>query len=169
MRPTLRTGLHLALGLAVAAVAGRAHASARGLRAPAQRIVAFDPPPGWERAATPPSSRLLGTWSHRDGGRLTLAAERVAAGVTAQRLFDDSKPALAKQGWTLGKVEAQPMRVVADATLDGGKRVARQLYLVEEGFAYVITLVAPVEQRADHARDFDEAVGSLKLGAADER
>jgi hypothetical protein len=166
----MRSSTSVALGLALLAVAGQAHAGGvRGLRAPAQRIAGFDPPSGWERAATPPSTRLLGTWAHRDGGRLTLAAERVPAGVTAQRLFDDSKAALGKQGWVLGKVEAQPMRVVAEATLDGGKRLARQLYLVEEGFAYVVTLVAPVEQRVERARDFDEAIGSLKLGTPDER
>ncbi len=147
----------------LAAVPALATGPLRTLRAPAQRSVAFEPPAGWERAASPPSSRLLATWSHHDGGRLTLVAERVS-GRSAQQLFDESRPSLEKQGWTLGKVERKPERVVVEATLERGKRIARQLYLVEEGFAYVVTLVAPAAQLADRAHDFDEAIASLRLG-----
>lgn len=159
----------VAVGLAVAFCAPRAFAagSARQLKAPAQRIAAFEPPVGWERAATPPSTRLLGTWAHHLGGRITLGAERVPSTATAQKLFDDSRAALEKQGWKLGKIDRQPTRTTVEATLDQGKRIARQLYLVEDGFAYVITLVAPADQLADRAHDFDESVASLKLGAAD--
>ena len=133
-----------------------------------QRIVLFDPPTGWERGASPPSSRLLGTWSHQDGGRLTLAAERAAAGVLATRIFDDGRPTLVRQGWSLTHVDRQPTRVVVEATLAAGKRMARQLYLVEEGFVYVITLVAPAAQTTDRARDFEAACASLKLGKAED-
>jgi hypothetical protein len=141
------------------------------LRAPAQHIVAFDPPGTWERAPTPPSSRLLATWAHRDSGRLTIAAQEVGAKVDAATLFDESRTSLERQGWTLGHVDrgktTPAMRVLVDATLDKGKRVARQLYLVEAGFAYVVTLVAPAEHAADRLRDFDDAVATLKLGDGD--
>ena len=65
------------------------------------------------------------------------------------------------------RVDRQPARVLVEATLDKGRRIARQLYLVEEGFAYVITLVAPLEQKDQRSRDFDEAIGSLKLGTGE--
>jgi hypothetical protein len=168
MRPVhwLRPLLVAAL-LVAATGSARATGSLRALRAPAQRIVSFEPPAGWERAASPPSSRLLATWSHHAGGRLTLVAERIA-GKTAQQVFDESRPSLEKQGWTLGRVDRKPDRVVVEATLDKGRRMARQLYLVEEGFAYVITLVGPVEQQSERAHDFDEAAASLKLGAGED-
>ena len=141
--------------------------SPRALRAPALRIVSFDPPPSWERGATPPSTRLLATWSHASGARLTLAAEHVAGGVTAVRVFDDSRASLEKQGWAIGKVERADGRVTVDAALDKGKRVARQAYVVEGGFVYVVTMVAPADQAADRGRDLDDAVRSLRLGDSD--
>jgi hypothetical protein len=153
--------------LVAVAVPASAIGPLRALHAPAQRVVSFEPPAGWERSASPPSSRLLGTWSHHDGGRLTLAAERTTV-KSAQQVFEQSRPSLEKQGWTLGRVDHKPERVVVEATLDKGRRMARQLYLVEEGFAYVVTLVGPVEQQAERSHDFDEAVASLKLGAGED-
>jgi hypothetical protein len=157
----------LALTLALGAflpLAASALGPARVLRAPEHHVLAFEPPMGWERAASPPSARLLGTWAHRDGGRLTLAADHAAAGATAMQLFDASKKSLEREGWSITHVDTQPTRVTVDAKIEKGRRAARQLYLVEAGFAYVVTLVAPAEQQAERARDFDEAVGSLKLG-----
>jgi hypothetical protein len=168
MRPArLLLALRVAALLVAAAAPARASGPARALRAPAQRIVSFEPPTGWERAASPPSARLLGTWSHHDGGRLTLVADRVS-GKSAQQVFEQSRPSLEKQGWSLGHVDRKPDRVVVEATLDKGRRIAKQLYLVEEGFAYVVTLVGPVEQQSERGHDFDEAVASLKLGAGEE-
>ena len=137
-----------------------------------QRIVAFEPPQGWDRAATPPSARLLATWAHREGGRLTLAADRIATGVDAAHLFDESRAALENQGWTLDRVDRNPARpsgdsgsrVLVEASLARGRRHARQLYVVDSGFAYVVTMVASTGQEKNSARDFDAAVSSLRLG-----
>ncbi len=162
--------IFFALSLACAANATAAP-SPRLLRAPPQRILAFDPPASWDRAPTPPSSRLLATWAHRDSGRLTIAAQQVGNQGDAGKLFDESRGSLERQGWTITRVDRPKSgvtpRVVVDATLDKGKRVARQLYLVEGGFVYVVTLVAPEEHAAERLRDFDDAVGTLKLGDAD--
>ena len=174
-RPAARARAALvaaALVVGVACVVGDPAAAGttaglRTLRSPTQHVVAFEPPAGWERAATPPSSRLLATWAHHDGGRLTLVAE-LAAGKTALQIFEQSRPALEKQGWSLGKTERKPERVILEATLDKGRRHARQLYLVEDGWAYVVTMAAPAEQDAARAHDFDEAIGSLKLGTGED-
>jgi hypothetical protein len=145
--------------------------SVRTLRAPDQRIQSFEPPSAWERAADPPSSLVLGVWSHRDGGRITLAADRVASGTVAGRVFDDSRKSLVSQGWSLGKVDRAPngARVLVEATLEHGRRIARQAYIVDGGFVYVVTMVAPAEQTADRARDFEDTVATLKLGAVEKR
>jgi hypothetical protein len=155
--------LAAAIGVFVPAIA-LAIGPSRVLRAPEKHVLSFEPPAGWDRAASPPSARLLGTWAHRDGGRLTLAADHAAAGASAMQLFDASKKSLEKEGWSITHVDTQPTRVTVDAKIDKGRRAARQLYLVEDGFAYVVTLVAPAEQQADRAHDFDDAVASLKLG-----
>ena len=46
------------------------------------------------------------------------------------------------------------------ATLDKGKRLARQVYLVEAGWAYVLTLVSETAQAASRGKDFDEVLSS---------
>jgi hypothetical protein len=138
--------------------------SQRAFRSPAHRVTSVEPPTGWERAAAPPSSRLLASWAHRDGARLTLAADRVPASADAKKLFEQSRSSLEKQGWAVGRVDAQPGRVLVEATIDKGKRVARQLYLVEGGLAYVLTLVSDAAEAPARAREFDETVASLKLG-----
>ncbi len=158
--------------LALAQNSAQAVPNPRILRAPAQRILSFDPPGTWERAPTPPSSRLLATWAHRDAGRLTIAAQQVGDVTDAAKIFDESRASLERQGWSITHVDrakagAPSGRVTVDASLDKGKRIGRQLYLVEGGFVYVITLVAPQEQAADRLRDFDDAVASLKLGDSD--
>lgn len=142
--------------------------SARLFHSAAYRIAAVDPPSGWELAPSPPSSRLLATWTHKEGARLTLAAESTAE-TNAGKLLDQAKPALAAQGWTLKHEDRQPTRVTIEATLDGGKRVARQLYAVEKGFAYVLTLVAPADQSTDRNHDFDDTVTTMRIGANDNR
>ncbi|MEO6954259.1 MAG: hypothetical protein ABI321_20825 [Polyangia bacterium] len=149
------------LSLASAAVAAP---SAKLFRSPDYRVVAVDPPTGWELAASPPSSRLLASWAHRDGAKLTLAAQRSAL-TDADKLFEQSKDALKTQGWSIGAVDKQSGRIAVQATLDHGRRIARQLYCVEEGFAYVLTMVAPAGQGALRARDFDDTVATMRLGA----
>jgi len=142
--------------------------SARLFHSAAYRIAAVDPPTGWELAPSPPSSRLLATWTHKEGARLTLAAES-SAETSAGKLLDQAKGALTAQGWTVKHEDRQPTRVTIEATLDGGKRIARQLYAVEKGFAYVLTLVAPADQVNERARDFDDTVSTMRIGANDNR
>lgn len=165
------SGYLVGLGLAVVALglSAVAHAtpSPRAFRSPPHQIVSIEPPAGWDLSASPPSTRLVASWTHRDGAKLTLVAERAAADVEAGKLFEQSRPSLERQGWTLGAVNRQPTRVLVEATLDRGKRSARQLYLVEGGFVYVLTLVAPVEQTSARARDLDETIASLRTSTSE--
>jgi hypothetical protein len=137
--------------------------SARLFHSSAYLIAAVDPPTGWELAASPPSSRLLATWTHRDGARLTLVAE-ASAETDAGKLFDRAKTGIERQAWVVKHVDRQPTRVTVEATVDRGRRVGRQLYAVEKGFSYVLTLVAPADQATDRARDFDDTVSSMRIG-----
>jgi hypothetical protein len=58
-------------------------------------------------------------------------------------------------------------RVRLEATLDDGRRLVRQLYAVADGFGYVVTMVGPMARAPQLRRDFDEAAGSLAVGAAE--
>lgn len=146
--------------------------SQRLVKSPPHKLQSIEPPPGWELSPSPPSSRLIATWSHREGARLTLAAEAVPNTLDAAQLFQRSRASLERQGWSIGPVTRTPgkngvQRVVVDATLDKGKRSARQLYVVEDGFAYVLTLVSATEQTLARQREFDETVASMRIGTDD--
>lgn len=128
------------------------------------RVRSFEPPVGWQLAPQSSYPRLLASYAHREGGRLTLSAQKVQPGVSAQTLVDQSKPALSKQGFTGIRVKTDGDGQRLEAELDGGKRFVRQVYLVDGGIGFVITLVAPVASAAHMGADFEEAVKSLTLG-----
>ncbi len=173
MRALLKgSALRVLLAAACCTIGSTAAASPsqRLIKSPPHRLQSIEPPPGWELSPSPPSSRLLATWTHREGSRLTLAAEQAPAGVDANQLFARSRPSLERQGWTIVKATpsigktAGSQRVVIEATLDKGKRSARQLYLVEEGFAYVLTMVNASEQSSARQRELDETIASMRVG-----
>lgn len=137
------------------------------------KVRAFEPPVGWEAQTASSYPRLLAAYEDKSGARLTLVAQRVAPGTTARALSDESRPALERQGFqsivvTLERApdgpEDAPPRVRLEASLDGGRRFVRQLYLVDEGIGYVMTLVGPATRSYSLRRDFDEAAQSLQLG-----
>jgi hypothetical protein len=140
--------------------------SARVYRNEPMRVRSFEPPVGWELAPQSSYPRLLASYAHREGGRLTLSAQKVQPGVSAQTLVDQSKPALSKQGFTAIRVKADVEGVRLDAELDGGKRFVKQLYLVDTGIGYVVTLVAPLASAQRMTNDFEEALKSLNLGSS---
>jgi len=149
------------LSSTLTAAVATAAPSPRLFRSTAHQIASIEPPVGWDLSASPPSTRLVASWTHRDGAKLTLVAERAPSGVDASKLFDQSRPSLERQGWVIGRTERQPARVSVEASLERGKRGARQLYLVLDGFVYVLTMVAPTEQTSARSKDLDETVASL--------
>jgi hypothetical protein len=57
------------------------------------------------------------------------------------------------------------VRLRLDAQLDDGRKLVRQLYAVNDGIGYVITMIGPMTRAPQLRRDFDEAVLTLELGA----
>jgi hypothetical protein len=155
---------------AFVAVAAAAPFSARSYRNEAARVSVIVPPPGWEQAPQSTYPRILATWSQRDA-RITLSAERApnpdAGAFDAQALVDRSRPALQRQGFyglEVAPDTADTSRRRLHARLEGGRRFLVQLYIVDEGWTYVLTLVGPTADEKRLTSEFDDTVRSLVLG-----
>src|SRR4051812_42580764 len=98
--------------------------SGRVYRNDAMRVRAFAPPQGWELAPQSSYPRLLASYSHGEGARLTLSAQRVPATATAESLAEQSKGPLEKQGFAGIRITRDGDRARLDADLDGGRRFA---------------------------------------------
>ncbi len=145
-------------------------AGGRPVHRDALKVRGFEPPVGWEAQPVGSYARLLGAWETKDGGRLTLVAQKVKPGATARALADQSRPALERQGFhaiTLSPVAAagdESDRLLLDASVDDGRRFVRQLYAVAGAIGYVVTMVGPSPRATAMRRDFDEAAASLSVG-----
>jgi hypothetical protein len=134
------------------------------------KVRAFEPPLGWEAQPTGTYTRLLALFVDKEGGKLTLVAARVAATMTARALADESRAALARQGFRaiVESSDKGPLgdlpRIRLDAQLDDGRKLARQLYVVNDGIGYVVTMIGPMTRAPQLRRDFDEALQTLELG-----
>jgi hypothetical protein len=148
-----------------------ARADGRSYRNEAMKVRAFEPPLGWEPQSTGSYTRLLAQWADKDGDRLTLVAARVPPATTARQLADESRPALVRQGFKsiVETSEKAPgsdqMRLSLEARLDDGRKLARQLYVINGGIGYVITMIGSAMRAPQLRRDFDEAALSLELGS----
>lgn len=153
------------------AIVSRARADSRSYHNEAMKVRALAPPVGWDSLPTGSYARLLATWSDKEGGKLTLVAARVPPAATAKSLADESRPALARQGFksiveTADKAPNSELpRVRLDALLDDGRRFARQIYIVNDKIGYVVTLIGPTPRAPQLTRDFDDTVATLELGA----
>jgi hypothetical protein len=152
------------VALAVLAPALLGAGSSRVYRNDAAHVRAFAPPAGWELAPQSSYPRLLASYSHSDGARLTLSGQRVASTVTALDLAEQARVPLEKQGFTAIRITKDGDRARLDADLDGGHRFAKQIYVVAGGFAYVVTLISPLAASGRMAPDFEDAVRSLQVG-----
>src|SRR4029079_7363241 len=114
----------------------------------AMRVRAFEAPAGWELAPQSSYPRLLASYSHHEGGKLTLSAQKVPATTTSMDLAEQSRMPLEKQGFTALRVHADGPRARLEADRDGGKRFVKQAYLVDGGIGYVVTLIGPLNALA---------------------
>jgi hypothetical protein len=158
----MRDRLLLASLVAVSIAAGGPHV----YRNDQARVRAFAPPAGWELAPQASYPRLLAAYLGAEGAKLTLAGQKLARDQSALSLAEEARPALEKQGFTKVHLAAEGERARVEAELDGGKRFLKQLYVVDGGWAYVITMVAPTSSAAHTAPDFDEAVRSLQIAGS---
>jgi hypothetical protein len=145
-------------------------AGGRSFRNDATKVRGFEPPVGWEPQQAGSYARLLGVWETKDGGRLTLVAQKVKEGTTARSLIDESTPALQRQKLRDFHIAPAPSpgdesdRATLDAVVDDGHRFMRQLYAVAGDIGYVVTMVGPLARAPQMKRDFDEAAASLSVG-----
>jgi hypothetical protein len=129
------------------------------------RVRAFAPPAGWEMAPQSSYPRLLAAYIGADGAKLTLAGQKLGrADQSAVALAEQSRASLEKQGFTAVHIAAEGDRARVDAQVDGGKRFMKQIYVVNGGWGYVVTLIGSSAAAARSTSDFDEAVRSLQLG-----
>src|ERR1051325_537116 len=92
----------------------------------AMKVRGFEAPVGWEPQPVGSYARLLAAWETKDGGRMTLVAQKVKQGASARSLADESRPALQRQGFREIKLSLSPQpsdesdRIVLDAVVDDG-------------------------------------------------
>jgi hypothetical protein len=163
-RATTAAATRAVLAAAAIAVLAGAGSTPRLYRNEAMRVRAFEPPIGWELAPQQSYTRLLASYTHTGGGRLTLSAQKVAPGTSARALVEQSQPALMRQGFADIRVQDEGGRTRLEALLEGSKRFVKQVYVVERDVAYVITLIAPQAAAPVMLRDFEDTVHSLQLG-----
>ena len=138
---------------------------ARLYRNDAMKVRAFQPPPGWELAPQTSYPRLLASYSNGEGGRITLSAQKIAPGATAERLAEAGRAGLAKEGFSAFVLKPDGDRVRLSAHLAAGRRRLEQLYVVDEGIGYVVTLVTPDDVARRMTEDFEAALRSLQVGS----
>jgi hypothetical protein len=145
-------------------------AGGRPFHSDALKVRGFEPPVGWEPQPVGSYARLLAAWETKEGGRLTLVAQKIKDGLDARGLAEESRPALQRQGFREIKLSpsAPPTddsnRIVLDGVVDDPHRFVRQLYVVASGIGYVVTMVGPIGRAPQMKRDFDEAATSLSVG-----
>jgi hypothetical protein len=165
----LALALALALTLPVATPALAGPTTLRLCRNDSLRLRGFEPPVSWQPAPQANYPRVVCAYTHPDGGRLTLSAQKVAPGTAAESLAQGARAGLEKQGFSDVRIsvdhsESAP-RARLDAHLEGGRRFLRQLYLVDGGLGYVVTLVAGSITEPEMTRDFDWALRTLSIGS----
>jgi hypothetical protein len=138
---------------------------ARLYRNDAMRVRAFQPPPGWELAPQASYPRLLASYASGEGGRITLSAQKVAPAATAERLAENGRAGLAKEGFSAFVLKPDGERERLSAHLAAGKRTLEQLYIVDEGIGYVVTLVTPDDVARRMTTDFESALRTLQVGS----
>jgi hypothetical protein len=148
----------LAAAGAWAAIGGRVY------RNPPLRVGQLEVPRGWELTA--PSQiaypRVL-VYAQSGQARFTFAAQHVAPGTTVEVVAAEARAALIKQGWQDATLVPDGERVRLEAHWDGGRRLLRQVYIVDGDMAFVLTLAAPVEHGERFLRDLDEMARTLVI------
>lgn len=154
-------------------------------------IGGFKVPPRWQlRPQDQPSYPQLLAWASRGQGAeqaiMTLVARRLTPGTTVLAFAGDSARLREVPGLTGIRLQTQTLdetevrrgeagasfggrRVVLDGVLDGGRRVVRQIYLVNGEFGYVLTLVAPQTQAVARLRDLEDTAAGLYPMAPENR
>lgn len=144
-------------------------------------IDGFRPPPRWEVTSLErPSYPQLIAWASRGDGTeratIGLVGQRVAPKTTVEDMVAQARTfaqepnvenvrlqILSTTGWMAGWTGNKRLQLDAQlkATKTQRAKVVRQHFLVSGSFAYVLTLVAPIEQSAARLRDLDDTAARL--------
>ena len=124
-------------------------------------------PRDWRLAEMRSYPGILVSAIHRGGpGRMSLAAERVAANTTAETYAKESGSALLRVGYQVTRMITQPSQaVIMEATTEDKTARLRQGIVVADGVAYVLTLAAPATAMPGYVSTFDFTLGHLKIAA----
>src|SRR5262249_22561953 len=107
--------------------------------------VRIDAPAGWTVLKQVAYPNVIAVMSHRDGGRLTLAAERARSAETAQSLAERNRASMEKKGMRvrrLAPLGGNDAALVEASTADGAL-LMRQVYFVRGLWGFSLTLAAP--------------------------
>lgn len=138
-------------------------------------ITGFRPPPRWDLLPRDRSSypQLL-AWASRGEGTeravITLVARRVPMDTSYETLLREARALKVRRAETVQvrlDREVTQRRVLVEADLqptsNERRQALRQILLLNPPFAYVLTLVAPHEQRQARQRDLEEIVSNLSF------
>jgi hypothetical protein len=135
------------------------------LLGPADRVVQSDrhqvrveAPPGWTPQRQSAYPNVVAILTHRDGGRITLTAQRLRGGETPAQLAERSRPALLRQDMKIERLAPSAFDSNAceiTATSRDGKSELRQIYFIHGANAYVLTLAGAVAKQAQYNKDFE--------------
>jgi hypothetical protein len=129
--------------------------------------VRIDAPIGWAVQKQIAYPSVVAVMAHRDGGRMTLSAERARSAETAQTLAERNRAAMEKKGMRVTHLAPLPGNdaVEVEATTQNGSLAMRQVYFVRGLWGFSLTLTAPPSKIAQYAHDLDVAwrsVGPMK-------
>lgn len=145
--------------------------AARGYRDEAFRVADFQAPPRWQPVPQLPYPGLLTAATDGKGTSIVLSAQRVVPGEDALTLAAAARAVLLRQGYTDAKLIELPSdrtpqtRVRLEAAYARGAKLLRQVYVVDDDVALVLTLTAPATAADAALSAFDAAVGSLEIDA----
>jgi hypothetical protein len=123
-------------------------------------------PRGWELSEqrSYPGILVRGL-ERRGGGRLTLAAERLAPGDDLGKLVERNQRILRKLRYRYASSTHSGGAVLLDATTPDRKRTVRQAYLAQNGVAYVLSMASSTEAASRYLHPFDDVLRSLSFSA----
>jgi hypothetical protein len=104
---------------------------------------------------------------HKYGGRMTLAAQKLAADETLKAYVEKNERALKKVGYQIAPMtacRASEASMLGGTTKDKSRRVV-QAYLEHEGIAYVLTIASAPDAMRSYMGAFCDTLGSVVFSA----
>jgi hypothetical protein len=127
--------------------------------------VRIDAPLGWTVLKQTAYPSVVAIMTHREGGRLTLSAQKTRPGETVEALVASNRPALEQQGVVIDRVAPSSAgEGVTELTghSRNGRIALRQIYGIRGSWGFVLTLSGPPSKMTQFAHDLELAWHSLR-------